>query len=204
MSQQINLFNPVFLKQKKLFSLVTMLQGLGLIMLGSALFHGYAVYQVAMLTKQSEETSKRYASEQEKLKRYNEGFSPKQVNEALEGELKVAEARLSAQNEIVETLRSGVIGNTTGYSEYMRAFARQAAHGLWLTHFNIVGDGAQMSISGAVLSPELVPAYIRRLGQEKVMSGKSVASLQMQRAGDGARYVEFTLQSAESGGAAKQ
>lgn len=199
MSQQINLFNPVFLKQKKLFSLVTMLQGLGLIMLGSAIFYGYAVYQVKMLTKQSEETDKRYASEQEKLKRYKEGFSPQQVNEALEEELKMAEAKLSAQNEIVETLRSGVIGNTTGYSEYMRAFARQAEHGLWLTRFNIVGDAAQMSMSGAVLSPELVPAYIRRLGQEKVMSGKSVAALQMQRNGEGGRYVEFTLQSVETG-----
>ena len=204
MSQQINLFNPVFLKQRKLFSLVTMLQGLALIMLGSALFYGYAVYQVKMLTKQSEETDKRYAAEQEKLKRYKEGFSPQQINETLEDELKVAEAKLSAQNEIVETLRSGVIGNTTGYSEYMRAFARQTEHGLWLTRFNIIGDAAQMSISGAVLSPELVPAYIRRLGQEKVMRGKSVATLQMQRGGADARYVEFTLQSVEAGGATKQ
>ena len=203
MSQQINLFNPVFLKQKKLFSLVTMLQGLALIMLGSVLFYGYAVYQVKSLTKQSQETDKRYASEQEKLKRYKEGFSPQQVNETLEEELKVVEAKLSAQNEVVETLRSGVIGNTTGYSEYMRAFARQAEHGLWLTHFNIIGDAAQLSMSGAVLSPELVPAYIRRLGQEKVMSGKSIATLQMQRVGADARYVEFTLQSAEGGGAAK-
>jgi hypothetical protein len=202
-SQQINLFNPVFLKQKKMFSLITMLQGLVLIVLGSGLFYGYAVYQVKQLTKQSEETSKRYVAEQEKLKRYKAGFSPEQVSKALEDELKVAEARLVAQNDIVETLRSGVIGNTTGYSEYMRAFARQAMHGLWLTHFSIVGDATQMSLSGAVLSPELVPAYIRRLGQEKVMQGKFMARLQMQRSGDEARYVEFNLQSAEGGGAEK-
>lgn len=204
MSQQINLFNPVFLKQKKLFSLITMLQGLALIMAGSVLFYGYAVYQVKSLARQSQETDKRYVSEQEKLKRYKEGFSPQQVNETLEEELRVAEAKLSAQNEIVETLRSGVIGNTTGYSEYMRAFARQAEHGLWLTRFNIIGDAAQMSMSGAVLSPELVPAYIRRLGHEKVMSGKSIAALQMQRSGEGGRYVEFTLQSVETSWAVKQ
>lgn len=203
MSQQINLFNPVFLKQKKLFSLVTMLQGLALIVIGSVLFYGYGVFHVKSLTKQSEETAKRYVSEQEKLKRYNEGFSPQQVNETLETELKAAEAKLAAQNDIVETLRSGVIGNTTGYSEYMRAFARQAEHGLWLTHFNIVADAAQVSISGAVLSPELVPVYIRRLGQEKVMRGKTIATLQMQRGGEGSRYVEFTLQSAEASGAPK-
>ena len=31
MSQQINLFNPIFMKQKKYFSVTTMLQALGLI-----------------------------------------------------------------------------------------------------------------------------------------------------------------------------
>ncbi len=51
MSQQINLFNPVFLTQKKYFSVLTMLQALGLIVLGSALFYGYALYQVAQMSK---------------------------------------------------------------------------------------------------------------------------------------------------------
>ena len=46
MSQQINLFNPIFLKQRKYFSLLTMLQALGLIVLGSLFFYGYALYQV--------------------------------------------------------------------------------------------------------------------------------------------------------------
>ena len=49
MSQQINLFNPVFLKQKKYFSVMTMLQALGLIVLGSIVFYGYAWYQVQQL-----------------------------------------------------------------------------------------------------------------------------------------------------------
>jgi hypothetical protein len=202
-SQQINLFNPIFLKQKKMFSLVTMLQGLLLVMLGSGLFYAYAVSQVKHLTTQSEETSKHYVVEQEKLVRYKAGFSPDKANQLLESELKVAEAKLSAQNEIVETLKNGVIGNTTGYSEYMRAFARQSMHGIWLTHFNITGDATRMSMTGAVLTPELVGAYIRRLGQEKIMNGKSVSMLQMQRSGDGARYVLFTLQSADGSEAAK-
>ena len=67
MTQQINLFNPVFLKQKKYFSLVPMLQALGLIVLGSALFYGYAAYQVKLLTKQSDDTAARYAAEQTRL-----------------------------------------------------------------------------------------------------------------------------------------
>lgn len=208
MSQQINLFNPIFLKQKKYFSVPAMLQALALIALGSALFYGYAAYQVKLLAKQSDETSKRYTAEQLRLTRYTAEFSPQQSSRLLEDELKNVEAKAAAQHELIETLKSGVIGNTTGYSEYMRAFARQVVPGLWLTGFNITGDAAQMSISGAVSSPELVPVYIQRLSREKVMHGKLFASLQMQQpkveSGKAAHYVEFALQSVEAGGVAKQ
>lgn len=207
MSQQINLFNPVFLKQKKYFSVLAMLQALVMIALGSGAFYGYAAHQVKLLARQSEETSKRYTAEQLRLTRYTAEFSPQQSSQMLEEELKNAEAKAATQRELIETLKSGVIGNTTGYSEYMRAFARQAVPGLWLTGFNITGDAAQMSINGAVLSPELVPAYIQRLSSEKVMRGKIFASLQMQQpkveSSKTARYVEFALHSAEAGGAAK-
>ena len=207
MSQQINLYNPVFLKQRKYFSMIAMLQALVLIVIGSALFYGYAAYQAKLLAQQSVETSKRNAAEQLKLMRYTAEFSPQQSRQMLEEELKIAEARAAAQHELIETLKSGAIGNTTGYSEYMQAFARQVISGLWLTGFNITGDATQISMSGAVLSPELVPAYIQRLSQEKVMRGKTFASLQMQQpkteSGKAVRYIEFTLQSSESDGVVK-
>jgi Flp pilus assembly protein TadB len=206
-SQQINLFNPIFLKRKKYFSANAMLQALLLIALGSALFYGYAAYQVRLLAKQSEETSRRYAAEQLKLTRYAAEYSPQQTSLLLEQELKEAEARAAAQREIIETLKSGAIGNTAGFSEYMRAFARQVTNGLWLTGFSITGDAARVSMSGAALAPELLPAYIQRLNQEKVMRGKTFASLHMRQPqggpGKAARYIEFTLQSSESEGAAK-
>ena len=209
MSQQINLFNPVFLKQQKYFSVVTMLQALGLILLGSAVFYGYAVYQVKQLTVQSDESAKRYTAEQEKLVRYASEFSPQKSGQLLEDELQRLQAQAIAQQKLIATLNAGVIGNASGYSEYMRAFARQSAHGLWLTGFTIKGDAAHMSLSGAALNPDLIPAYVQRLNREKIMRGKSFAALQLQQSkadpdnAKARRYIEFTLQSAESSGTAK-
>jgi hypothetical protein len=200
-SQQINLFNPVFLKQKKYFSVLTMLQALGLIVLGSALFYGYALYQVAQMSRQTEEMGKRYAAEQARLVNYANEFSPQRTTQLLEQELKSLESQAAAQENLLEMLKSGAIGNTEGFSGYMRAFARQSVNGLWLTAFDIAGDGAQMSLSGGVLNPKLVPIYIQRLGREKVMQGKTFATLQMQQPKTEAdrpvaRYVEFNLRSA--------
>jgi hypothetical protein len=200
MSQQINLFNPIFLKQKRYFSVVTMLQALGLIMLGSTVFYAYAVYQVSQLSKQAEEMSKRYAAEQARLASFTNEFSLQRSAQMLDDELNQLEAQAKSQEVVLTMLKSGAIGNTQGYSEYMRAFARQSINGLWLTGFDIIGDGTQISLSGAVVNPELVPSFIQRLGKEKVMQGKTFSTLQMQQPkkdGDRAvpRYVEFNLRS---------
>lgn len=210
MSQQINLFNPVFLKQRKYFSLLTMLQALGLIVLGSLFFYGYALYQVEQLKRQSEESTRRFNAEQARLARYTAEFSPQQANQMLRDEVQRLEKELAEQTRMVDTLKSGSVGNTTGYSQYMRAFSRQVVQGLWLTGFKVTGDAAQISLSGGVLDPELLPIYIQRLGREQAMQGKSFSTLQMQQTrteagkeSKPARYVEFTMHSTPDTGVRK-
>ncbi len=210
MSQQINLFNPIFLKQKKYFSVTTMLQAIGLIVMGSMLFYGYAWYQVQQLAKQTQEMTKRYESEQKRLVNYANEFSPQRSAQMLNDELQTLEVQSVAQAGLLNTLRSGAIGNTQGYSEYMRAFARQSVSGLWLTGFDINGDGSQMVLQGAATGPQLLPAYIQRLSQESVMRGKAFATLRMNqpksvtdKSAPARSYVEFSLQSTSPEGGAK-
>lgn len=200
MSQQINLFNPIFLKQKKHFSAVTMLQALLLIVLGSMVFYGYADYQVRQLAQQTAEMNKRYEAEQKRLGEALEEYSPQKAQKQLQDELAAVEGQANSLQTTIDTLKSGAIGNTQGYSEYMQAFARQSVRGLWLTGFNIGGDGAQMRLDGAVVNPRLVPEYIQRMNREAVMRGKSFAALQMSqptdaKGGQTGAYVEFILRS---------
>lgn len=200
MSRQINLYNPALLTQKQHFSVQSMLQALLLLVAGLALFYGYAQYQVQLLGKQQEESARRYAAMQERLARLSAEFSPQLTQQQLEEDTRRVEAQLAGLQELVKALAA--MGNTSGYSEYMRGFARQTLGGLWLTGFSLSSE--QMSMSGGALSPELVPAYIKRLGQERSMRGKEFAALQMQQhvweAGKAGRpYLEFTLQSFEAG-----
>ncbi len=214
MSQQINLFNEALHQPGKDFSVLNMLQGLGVILFCATLFYAYTAYQATQLQQQLDEANKSLAAEQARLAGLTAEFSRQRAGLTLEQELKKVAAEAVAQREIINALKSGVIGNTKGYSAYMEAFARQSLNGLWLTGFSIDGDAKQMSISGAALSQELVPGYIMRLNNEQVMRGKSFASLQMQlpkpeagkaEAGKPAttQYLEFTLQSAVAGEADK-
>ncbi|MGH8753616.1 MAG: PilN domain-containing protein [Burkholderiales bacterium] len=210
MSQQINLFSQVFLKKRKIrYSATTMLWVLGLIVAGAVLLYGYLIYQNDALTAQKAETEKKLASEQERLTKFTSQYAPQQASTQLQAEIKKAEAQLKARQEMVETLKhGGAIGSTEGYSEYMRAFARQSVNGLWLTGFEIIGAGGEMAIVGRTVRPELVPVYVQRLSREPVMKGRQFASLRISlpqqaknvtTSAGNLRYLDFSLQSAEGG-----
>ncbi len=211
MSQQINLFSEVFLKKRKVrYSAVTMLQALGFIVAGAALLYGYMIYQTDALTAQAAEAEKKLASEQARLAKITSEFAPQQASAQLETEMKKAEAQLKARQEMVETLKQGgVIGSTEGYSEYMRAFARQSVNGLWLTGFKIVGAGTEMEITGRTVRPELVPIFVQRLSSEPVMKGRQFASLRISlsqqttsvvKPAGNLLYLDFILQSSAEQG----
>ena len=199
MSLQINLLNPLLKKQPSYFSLSTMLQALGFIIVGSLLFYGYAVYQERQLDKQFKEDTKRFEAEKARMMLLEAEFSPQKTNQEMQEEIRQFEKKLNTQSELIETLKSSAGGNTTGYSEYLRAFSRQTIQGLWLTGFKVTGDGAEISLNGAALNPELLPAYIQRLGKEQIMHGKTFATLQIKAAAGSVasspHYVEFTLYS---------
>ena len=202
MSQQINLFNPIFLKQKKYFSAVTMAQALGLILLGCGLLAAYASYEVSMLGKEAERTSAQLGAQQVQLNNANAAFAARRKNETLEGEVAKAEAEAKSLQQVFDILQKGEFGNTKGYAEYMRAFARQIVNGVWLTGFSIYGAGNEIGLQGRALQPAQVPAYLNRLKHEPVLQGKSFATLDMQSQSSSsgqdekaprAEYIDFRL-----------
>mgnify|MGYP001338010500 CR=1 FL=1 len=202
MTQQINLFNPIFLRQKKYFSFVTILQALALLMIGMMSFYAYAVFQTGRLNKEVEEAGKRLDLEKSRLAQAGIEFGPRRKNKELERQLDELEKQLREREEILG-VQTG--GEGHGFSEYLRAFARQSVNGLWLTGFSLSEGGSKMVIGGRALRPDLVPDYIKRLGKERIMQGQPFSTLDMQLtkaaplpAGKGPDgYFEFNLRSVE-------
>ncbi|MDB5762632.1 MAG: putative Mannose-sensitive agglutinin biosis protein MshI, partial [Herminiimonas sp.] len=128
-----------------------------------------------------------------------------QKSRELEEQVKKAEAEMLALKQVFDILQKGDIGNTKGYSGYLRAFSRQIFDGVWLTGLDIIGAGNEIALQGRALQPELVPAYMTRLKNEPVMQGKSFGTLEMQtpkaskgdpatdKSGTHAGYIEFSL-----------
>ena len=212
MSQQINLFNPIFLKQKKHFSATAMLQGLALILLGAIVVMVYARAQLTGLAGEAAATAGRLKSTQAQLAKVKAEYGSHSKSKELEQQIKKVETELKVEQQFLTVARQGNFDKNKGYSEYFRALARQIVDGLWLTGFTISGAGNSIELRGRALQPELVPEYINRLKHESVMTGKAFSALQMEvptvdapAKGGGAaaptkipaKYVEFRLQSGE-------
>ena len=179
MAQQINLYNPIFLQQKKHFSAVTMLQALGLLLFGILAFYGYALVESRTLTRVAADTHQQLQSQTEQVVRLTREFSPQGRSLLLEEEVARASVRLKQREELLATLRTGGLGNTAGFSRYLAALARQSVSGVWLTGFTIGGDEAELQLNGKVLYSDLVPAYIRALNREEVMRGRRIAEMRL-------------------------
>lgn len=204
MSQQINLFNPIFLTQKKYFSAVTMLQALGLILLGSILMSIYVNFQLSRLRPEAGAVTAQLDAARAQLQVVNVTQGGRQKDGNLDTQVKRAEAELFALQRITHLLDQGEAGNASGYSEYMRAFSRQIVDGLWLTGFSIGGSNGEIDLSGGALRPELVPAYLSRLSDEPTMHKKAFETLEMTTGPSVQQspepFVTFRLQSSESTG----
>ena len=179
MSQQINLFNPIFLKQKKTFSAVNMLDAAAVLLVGVAAFYGYASIETLNLDRQTVETGRQYEQSKLRLAQTRARHAPKKIDTDLEIKVNNLQAQLNARKAALDSLGIDQQASGISYAEYLRALARQSLTGLWLTGFKVGKAGAEMEIVGRALQPELVPSYIHRLNQERAMHGRTFDSLSM-------------------------
>lgn len=179
MSQQINLFNPVFLKQAKYFSAVTMAQSLAVVFVGTLLIFAYSAYQNGVLEKTAQATADEVKQRRDQLLKFGAEYSGSGSSKLLEEELARLEARLKTRQQLLSELKGGGDASDEGFSGHMAALSRQSIQGVWLTGFLLGGTGSDVVLKGRALNAELVPTYLRSLGGSDTLRGRAVTDLKM-------------------------
>jgi hypothetical protein len=215
MSQNINLLDSAAHRRKSL-TLLTVAQCLGVTLAALFGYHFFLQQQVSGLAAELRAAEGVLSSQRVVVDRLK--GKPAAPDAQLDADIGRLEGELKTAREAMDALKGGAFGSQQGFAEYLRAFSRQTLNGLWLTGFSIAGSG-ELEIQGRVLSPDLLPSYIRRLNREQVFAGRSFANLEMSRpkpeppaAGKdkGAdkvpltpRYLDFSLATAEVPGTEK-
>ena len=203
MSQQINLYHPVFRKQEKKFSALTMLQAATLVLAGIVLMYGYATWQVRSLRHQAGLIDVQFNTAVRQRDDLDRQLAARQVNPNYAKEVERLESRIQAVQHIRDLARRDYFFGGDGYSKYFIAFARQGVAGLWLTGFTVAGAGEQIALQGRTELPELVPQYLQKLSTEQLLAGTEFDTFQITRPENASRkgmaaYVDFSVRTRDA------
>jgi Tfp pilus assembly protein PilN len=178
-SQQINLFNPVFLKQKKMFSALAMLQLLSIVALALVAISVISNYRLSKLQAEAKLLANTLKSTQAQLASVVERTKPHPVDKALEEDVRKAEVKLRANRQLLAFANAGQLTGSHGYADYFRALSRRTMAGVWLSQIMFDDDGKNIEIKGRAVQASMVPEYVALLSREDVFKGRSLGSIRI-------------------------
>lgn len=193
MMQQINLYQPMFRKQKKVFSAVAMLQ-VGLIVLGLfGLIYASFFWQYQNLQKQLSTADKQAEQIQAQLQTYKDKQAGAIRSKLLEREVARLEREFKKGQKIFKLISEGSLGNTTGFSTYFRGLAAGHIDGMWLTGIDVGQGGRTLDLEGMTLAAELVPKYLQQLASEPVFENIAFNVLDIIRSDEDKGGISFIV-----------
>jgi hypothetical protein len=172
MTQQINLLRaPV----RKLGTLVWTTAGFAVLLLGLPIYHQTLVRDNARLRASAQEGERTLAQ----LKATQKQQTSEVDAAALTAEIATLKPRVAAVTQLVTALRSGSLGNPTGFARYFNALGGIPQDGLWLTSVAVAKGGSSLSVGGRAIRSESVMQYARRLNEVFTPFGVHFDSLEL-------------------------
>jgi len=180
--QQINLYQPMFRKQEKVFSAVAMLQIIvffTVILIG---IYAYSLSQLQPFHAELDKTLKQFDKLSKQIEIIAQALPRRAESKLIVNEIARLTKELQHRQKVKDALSKGSFGSTDGFSGYFEALAKGHISGIWLTGIHIAQGGALLSFNGKSIDPELIPVYLKRLSKEPVFNNRAFNILEMQRA----------------------
>ena len=199
MLQQVNLYQPMFRKQEKVFSAKTIMYvffaAIGLF----ALVYGYARWNVYALESELARLKDQQSKEISRLEELSRRYPVVQKSKKVENELALLRNERAAKDFLIKALSGGSIGNSEGFSDYLEGVARRRPAGMWLRRIELERGGEVIGIHGSSLQAELVPQFLQQLSEEGSFTGSNFRIFEMHRDEKNRAAINFTLRSIDSG-----
>ena len=201
MPQQINLYNPAFEAQRALLSFKGAIAGWVAIAALVVVIVGYQMISLRSMEYQERELARQVATAQADALRLGSEMAARRHDPHISEEAARLDGEVKGRKEVMAVLHTGGLGDTRGFSDHLKAFARQSFEGVWLTGLSIATAGRDVSVEGRALQAAYVPGYLKRLNGEAAMQGHPFSELVIQepvpdpaaKTAGRPNYVEFKL-----------
>ncbi len=195
MQQQINLFQPVFRRETKVFSARALGQ---ILVLALVLMVGGVALLQLQLTRHTDTRAlldNQYRALDTQLQVLEAQTDPNELA-ALETRTQDLEDRLADGAIELTEIQGLILERSQGFAHVLEALTRHPLSGLWLTGLHLQGN--EIELRGITLDPELVPQYLALLAEDATLSKWTLAVVQIERDSEVAGRLRFTLRSGEA------
>lgn len=205
MRHEINLFDPALRPVDPVLPARQFGPALGAAVLVLVAAAAWQKHEASAAVAMQQDVEARVRNLQIDLKRLGEMQAARKPSPELATRITEREALRDARSDALARLRADGGGDRAGHVRFLRALARQAVPGVWLTGVTLGSGGHDVELRGRTLDPELVADYLRNLGREDAFRGQSFNRLEFSQpkaataVADGptaGRYVEFTVATA--------
>ncbi len=193
MRQQINLYQPIFREQRRIFSSRTIALAIAVIAVALAALWGYGTWKVGRLEREVAQVARNDKARALSLASGSAAFAAHANPAEIESRIKAMSDELDRQARALSALRSGAAGSTEGFAARFEALARRHVDGLWLEQLAFGGLGRTMSVSGATIDSRLLPRYLEELQEEPALAGARFDKVEIAEPKDAVLPLNFHL-----------
>jgi Tfp pilus assembly protein PilN len=191
MYQQINLYQPVFRRQRKIFSAATLLSILVMATLLLLVVYAQARWTQQGLQRTSAELSLHVRQLDARLAAL-EASAANGAQEAAGDDILQLGKRIGAYSALLEHIDRLALETADGFGEIFETLARQNVPGLWLTGVSVDRAG-NTEIRGATLDPKLVPRYLHLMTQQQRLATLASVTVNLMRHAPDQPEINFIL-----------
>ena len=191
MHQQINLFQPVFRKQQKVFSATTLAQIAVVVLVLLIAILGHVRWTLAGMGRSAEALQQQHDHIRQQIRSLEAAYQTPDT-EALDSEIEQLMTDIYQRNSLLVQFDQLVIQHRSGFAGQFRALAEQHVPGLWLEGVTVNGEG-QIEIRGITLDAKLVPVYLQHLQKRQGLSETPFETVSMKRVAADRHQIQFVL-----------
>jgi len=193
MYQQINLYQPVFRQQRKIFSARTLLLILVVATVLLLALYARARWALVALNHTATSIEEQYRQMETRLGNL-EIIHQSADTGALENEIDRLQHSIMEQQSILDNFEQLALKSATGFGNFFDLLSRQTLPGLWLTGVRLTQTG-ETELRGIALDPKLVPDYLQLMPDQPRFRSLQQGSLHLVRHEADNSDIEFSIRS---------
>jgi len=195
MHQQINLYQPVFRRQEKVFSAITLLQIGAAVLLLLLIIASHARWTLADMNGTA-------TTLEDQLNHLNQQMGKLEDDQrtpdtdALDAEIETLVNTIDQRHLLLTRFDQLVTQHQSGFAAQFKALAEEHVPGLWLEGVNANNDH-KIELRGITLDAKLVPIYLQQLARHNDLSETAFETVSMTRIAADQPEIQFVLRNYE-------